>query len=115
MNTIVFPAFKDPLNGLSLDEFKSKLRAMLAHRVQSVWLFGSVARGEARPESDIDLFIVADTYLAFHERGALFDDLRDFNANIEPLVYTPAEWVRLTSEPTVGFWQSVVREMVRLV
>ncbi len=114
MNTVVFPACKDPLGGLSLDEFKSKLREMLTGRVHSVWLYGSVARGEARPDSDIDLFIVADTDLPFHERGALFDDLRDFNANIEPLVYTLAEWLRLTSDPTVGFWQSAVREMVRL-
>lgn len=115
MNTVVYPAFKDPLGGLSLDEFRSQLREMLTHRVHSVWLYGSVARGEARPDSDVDLFIVTDTDLPFHERGSLFDDLRDFNANIEPLVYTPAEWLRLTSEPTVGFWQSAVREMVKLL
>ncbi|HNJ67449.1 MAG TPA: nucleotidyltransferase domain-containing protein [Turneriella sp.] len=115
MNTVVFPTFNDPLGGLSLDAFKSKLREMLADRVHSVWLYGSVARGEAKPDSDIDLFIVADTSLPFHERGSLFDDLRDFNASIEPLVYTPAEWQRLTSDPTVGFWQSAVREMVKLV
>lgn len=114
MNTVVFPAFKDPLNGLSLDEFNAKLRQILAGRVHSVWLYGSLARGEAKPDSDIDLFIVADTDLPYHERGALFDDLRNFNANIEPLVYTRAEWLRLTSDPTVGFWQSAVREMVRL-
>ncbi|AFM11666.1 nucleotidyltransferase domain-containing protein [Turneriella parva] len=115
MSTIVFPTFKDPLNGLSLEDFTSKLREMLTDRVHSAWLYGSVARGEARPDSDVDLFIVTDTDLPFHERGALFDDLRDFNANIEPLVYTPAEWLHLTSDPTVGFWQSAVREMVKLL
>lgn len=115
MSTVVFPKFKDPLNGLSLEEFTARLRQVLVGRVHSVWLYGSVARGEARPDSDVDLFIVTDTDLPFHERGSLFDDLRDFNANIEPLVYTPSEWLRLTSEPTVGFWQSAVREMVKLL
>ena len=115
MNIVVFFMFNGLLCGFSLDAFKSKLREMLADRVHSVWLYGSVARGEARPDSDVDLFIVTDTDLPFHERGSLFDDLRDFNANIEPLVYTPAEWLRLTSEPTVGFWQSAVREMVKLL
>lgn len=114
MSNVVFPAFKDPLGGLSLDEFNASLRQILTDRVHSVWLYGSLARGEAKSDSDVDLFIVAHTDLPFHQRGALFDDLRDFNANIEPLVYTPAEWLRLTSSPTVGFWQSAVREMVRL-
>jgi predicted nucleotidyltransferase len=115
MSTVIFPTFKDPLGGLSLGEFNAKLRQILTDRVHSVWLYGSVARGEARPDSDIDLFIVTDTELPFHQRGSLFDDLRDFNVNIEPLVYTPAEWLRLTCDPTVGFWQSAVREMVKLV
>lgn len=115
MSTIIYSAFNDPLDGLSLEQFTSELRQMLIGRVHSVWLYGSVARGEARPDSDIDLFIVTDTELPFHQRGSLFDDLRDFNVNIEPMVYTPAEWLRLTSDPTVGFWQSAVREMVKLV
>lgn len=115
MSTIIYSAFNDPLDGLSLEQFTSELRQMLIGRVHSVWLFGSLARGEARPDSDIDIFIVTDTELPFHKRGSLFDDLRDFNINIEPLVYTPAEWLRLISDPTVGFWQSAVREMVQLV
>jgi predicted nucleotidyltransferase len=115
MSCVVYPAFKDPLQGLSLEEFSLKLRHMLAGRVHAVWLFGSVARGDAHADSDIDLFIVADTNLPFHERGALFDDLREFNVNIEALVYTPSEWQRLTAEPTVGFWQSALRETVQLI
>jgi predicted nucleotidyltransferase len=115
MSIITYHKHPNPLQGLSLKEFTDKLKQLLAGRAQSAWLYGSVARGDAGPESDIDLFIVAETDLPFHERGRLFEDLRDFNVNIEALIYTPAEWARLTSEPTVGFWQSAVREMVRLV
>jgi len=42
-----------------------------------VRLFGSHARGEARPGSDIDLLItVSDEWLADHDRWAVLDRLR---------------------------------------
>lgn len=42
-----------------------------------VRLFGSYARGEARPESDIDLLItVPDDWLAQHNRFEMLDRLR---------------------------------------
>jgi predicted nucleotidyltransferase len=115
MSVVTFHKHSNPLHGLSLDEFTDRLKQILAGRVNSAWLYGSVARGDAGPESDIDIFIIAETELPFHERGRLFEDLRDFNVNIDALVYTPTEWKRLTSEPTVGFWQSAMREMVSLV
>lgn len=115
MSVLVFPEFLSPLKTLSLEEFKSAIREILANRIQEAWLYGSVARGDAGPQSDIDLFIVTETELPFHERGKLFDDLRDFNVNIEPFVYTPSEWRRLTESPSAGFWQSAVAEMQRII
>ena len=41
------------------DEYAEGLRADLGDALVSVALFGAVARGEATPYSDIDLFIVA--------------------------------------------------------
>jgi len=114
MSIVTYHKHSNPLQGLSLAEFTDKLKQILVGRVLSAWLYGSVARGDAGPESDIDLFIIAETELPFHERGRLFEDLRDFNVNIEALIYTPTEWERLTSTPTVGFWQSAVSEMVRV-
>jgi predicted nucleotidyltransferase len=41
-----------------LQELKSQLRALYADRLFSVLLYGSVARGEANADSDIDILVV---------------------------------------------------------
>ncbi|MFM9024014.1 MAG: nucleotidyltransferase family protein, partial [Planctomycetaceae bacterium] len=38
-----------------LDELKERLTAAYGHRLYTVVLFGSEARGEAGPDSDIDV------------------------------------------------------------
>ncbi|MEY4359744.1 MAG: hypothetical protein RLZZ631_1230 [Cyanobacteriota bacterium] len=59
-----------------------QLRQMAAEICQEipgaeVRLFGSRARGEARPDSDVDLLItVSDQWLAHHDRWAVLDRLR---------------------------------------
>jgi predicted nucleotidyltransferase len=61
---------------------ESELRAMAAAiRAKipgaEVRLFGSRARGDARPDSDVDLLITApDAWLAEHNRGGVLDRLR---------------------------------------
>jgi predicted nucleotidyltransferase len=45
---------------LPLERFLGVLKPLLAeHSAHSAWLVGSQARGEAAPESDIDVIIVA--------------------------------------------------------
>ncbi len=58
--------------GVSLVRLRAVLAALLPelrrrHRVRSVAVFGSVARGEAGPESDIDLLVT------FEPGASLFD------------------------------------------
>lgn len=48
-----------------------------AHEVGRVYLFGSYARGEATPESDIDLRIEKGKLKGLFELGALYVDLED--------------------------------------
>ncbi len=46
--------------GVLVQEYVQGLRANLVDDLVSVVLFGSVARGEVTPQSDIDLFIVVN-------------------------------------------------------
>jgi predicted nucleotidyltransferase len=42
----------------ALDAIVAALRDWLAHDLVVVWLYGSRARGDSHPESDVDLLVV---------------------------------------------------------
>ena len=71
---------------LGLTEFVKRLRQSLSANVVDVRLFGSEARGEATPESDIDVLVVVQPE---GERVALEDRVIDiaFDVNLEFGVY----------------------------
>lgn len=47
----------------ALADFATRLRRQFNHdNIQHVWLFGSKIRGDAQPDSDIDLLIVVRDY-----------------------------------------------------
>jgi len=85
-------------------------------QVQTVYLFGSHARGEARPDSDVDLCIVADG--AEHQ----FETAADFRRAMWPLrprlsfTLIPITPSRLEEKKTVGdhFFQTLLREGVKI-
>jgi predicted nucleotidyltransferase len=65
--------------------------------VTQAWLFGSVARGEEEPDSDIDILVVLDGDVSFFERldlgaelsriaGRRVDLLTDINPVFEPYI-----------------------------
>lgn len=43
-----------------MGELKAGLRALYGDRLKGVYLYGSYARGEADPESDLDVLVVLD-------------------------------------------------------
>ncbi len=76
-----------------------KMAARIAqeYRPEQIVLYGSQATGKARPDSDIDLFIVKQTSENPFSRKLLVSDLvNDLNKNnsIQPLVLTPEEVVK---------------------
>ena len=69
-----------------------------------VRLFGSRARGEARPDSDVDLLITApDDWLATRDRFALLGDLWGAVAqpdlSVDLVLYSASEVARRAKEP----------------
>lgn len=105
----------DNLNGLSKEEVKIELIKKLQGRIEEAWLFGSFLTEDFSRRSDIDLILVKNTKLPFVERGLEFSDLRDWLPTIELLVYTPEEFLKLTSIPTPGFWRSVTKTMQKII
>jgi predicted nucleotidyltransferase len=77
---------------------------------EKVILFGSRARDEARPESDIDLLVIAKSTLPRYRRAApLYGALSDILISMDILVYSPEE-VKEWSDVRQAFVTTAIRE-----
>jgi len=75
-----------------------------------VILFGSRARGDARPDSDIDLLVIARSESPRHQRSAaLYGLLSDMLVAMDILVYDPRE-VDEWREVRQAFVTTAIRE-----
>lgn len=94
---------------LTLDEIKSVVGKLLKrYHAEYALLFGSYARGEATPESDIDLVVVGGENFVPHDIFALAEDLREMTGH-DVDVYE-------LREVNVGtpLYESVMREGIRI-
>lgn len=79
-------------------------RIVAEARPQKVVLFGSRGRGEARPDSDIDLLVVSNDSRSRAQRAAdLYGVLSDIIIPMDVLVYRPEE---------IEEWQNVPQAFV---
>ncbi len=97
-----------PVDAELIDEMVRRI-VRTAHP-QKIILFGSRARDEARPDSDIDLLVIADSPKPRHQRAApLYGAVSDILVAMDILVYTPGE-VEEWSEVPQAFVTTVIRE-----
>src|SRR6266852_219860 len=81
-----YPAVTEQL----LDEVVRRVRQ--AGSPHKIVLFGSRGRGDARPDSDLDLLILEDSELPRYQRSPrYYDALAGLFPAIDILVYTPEE------------------------
>jgi len=67
---------------------------------QAIILFGSHARGETGPESDLDLMVIAESNRPRIERyGQVRRLFRGMGLGMDILVYTPDEFAQFQSVP----------------
>jgi predicted nucleotidyltransferase len=105
----VCPAI-DPVIG----DFTTQLKQRLGIRLRGLWLFGSRARGDARPDSDYDLLILIDS-----DSPTLRDQVLDLQAEmlnrhdalVATLLYTEDDWQHRQGYPLA---KNIAREAVRL-
>jgi predicted nucleotidyltransferase len=95
---------------VNLGDIKSQVVAQCSP--QTIWLFGSQAKGTAKANSDIDLCIIAE---APNKRQLLTDLYHDVLSDIpiDFILYTPIEWQEAVADPQ-SFAYKICQEGVRL-
>lgn len=82
----------------AMASYRKALEAELPGRVQRITVFGSVARGEAHEDSDVDVLVLLDAP-KFSERSRAIDRATEIGWDtglvFSPIVLSTAEWVEL--------------------
>jgi putative addiction module component (TIGR02574 family) len=100
----------------ALETFRMALSERFADRLAGVRLFGSYARDQARPDSDVDVLVVV-TGLTRRERQEVLDLAWDAYAetlvHVSPLALSETEWEMLRSREYL-IAQDIEREGIPL-
>jgi predicted nucleotidyltransferase len=80
------------------EQLNTLLQALRPYQPQRIILFGSVARGEADAESDLDVLVIKDTPEPFVKRLETMAELCPLGVHADILVYTPAELKRMAED-----------------
>ena len=80
-----------------LGELKNELTRMYGERLMGVYLYGSYARGENQPGSDVDVMIVLASYQRYGDEIKRTSELNaklslDYNLSVSRLFMTEDRW-----------------------
>ena len=80
-----------------LAELKNELVRMYGERLKGVYLYGSYARGENQPGSDVDVMIVLASYQRYGDEIKRTSELNaklslDYNLSVSRLFMTEDRW-----------------------
>jgi len=111
--------FLDPVTQVALASFKTLLAARYGEHLRSLYLFGSRARGEQRPDSDADVAVFLDQVTdpigeQFDLIDAGYDILLDTGVYIQPWVFDEASLTNPERYPASHLVTTIRREGVRL-
>jgi len=101
--------------GLTTKEALNELRRIkkvCPHKIQSMLLFGSRARGDELFTSDVDVIVISPDFATtkFRDRPDWFLDQWMLPVDLEILCYTPEEFARKKKE--IGLVQEAARQGV---
>ena len=105
-----------PREQKAIDAFVTRLRERYPDRISEIILFGSKARGDSGPESDIDILVVASTehWRFRHAISDLASDVSlEYGVLIAPRVIAQERWERMR-QASYSFYRNVAREGVSL-
>ena len=80
-----------------LSELKKELVRMYGERLKGVYLYGSYARGENQPGSDVDIMIVLTSYQRYGDEIKRTSELNaklslDYDLSVSRLFMTEERW-----------------------
>lgn len=83
------------------------------YKPEKVILFGSAARGDDRPESDLDILVIKNTNKNYYDR--VFEAMKYVNTDksVDMIVFTPKEFEKAQNEERV-FIKQVLKYGVNL-
>jgi predicted nucleotidyltransferase len=79
---------------VAVQEYRRALEDMLPGRVRCVTVFGSVARGEANEDSDLDILVLLDAP-SFDEKARAIDHATEIGLRHDQLFAPVDQWLEL--------------------
>ena len=82
--------------------------------IKDIILFGSLARGELRISSDLDLFILTENDFKEETKARAICKKTDLKNKVNPIFVTEKEWI-LHQLKKSEFYESILKEGIRLI